>query len=273
MKTNRHKSLHSKGLGFSVENMDPSANPAQDFYRFAAGRWLDQTVIPDTEGQINGFKRLYLLVNQQILALLHDAADNSVHAAKGSVEQQVGDFFASAMDTQRLEELGIAPLQTEFDRIEAIATPADLATTIAHLISITGSPVLLTPYVMADKRKSDINALGIYPGGLSLGNRDLYLNEAYAPLRVAFLEHLAGMLQLTGIPEATATQHAQTIVDLETALARAKLSPVEASNPETTYNKMTVAELQVMLPHFDLGTFFARFGLSTDQDVIVSEPD
>ena len=260
-------------LGFSIENIDPIINPVQDFYRFAAGRWLDQTVIPETEGQINGFKRLYLLVNQQILALLHRVAENSLHALKGSVEQQVGDFFASAMDTQRLEELGIAPLQTEFDRIEAMATLADLATTIAHLMSISGNPILLTPYVLTDRKKSDVNTLGIYPGGLSLGNRDLYLNEAYAPLRAAFLEHLARMLQLTGISEAVTAQQAQTIVDLETALAQAKLSPVEASNPETTYNKMAVAELQAMIPHFELGTFFARFGLSTDQEVIVSEPD
>jgi len=160
MLTNSHTTSRMNGLGFSVANMDPSAGPTQDFYRFAAGRWLDQTVIPDTEGQINGFKRLYLSVNQQILALLQHAAQNSVHAPKGSVEQQVGDFFASAMDTQRLEELGIAPLQPEFDRIEAIATPADLATTIAHLMSITGSPILLTPFVLADRKKSDINALG-----------------------------------------------------------------------------------------------------------------
>ncbi len=273
MAINSHYTDRANGLGFSVENMDPSADAAQDFYRFAAGRWLDQTVIPETEGQINGFKRLYLLVNQQILALLHHAAENSVHAPKGSVEQQVGDFFASAMDTQRLEELGIAPLQAEFERIEAIATPAELTTTVAHLMSISGSPILLTPYVLADRKKSDVNTLGIYPGGLSMGNRDLYLNEAYAPLRAAFLEHLARMLQLTGISEAVAAQQAQTIVDLETALAQAKLSPVEASNPETTYNKMAVAELQAMIPHFDLGTFFARLGLSTDHEVIVSEPE
>lgn len=273
MKTNNDTTSLTNWLGFSVENMDPSANPTHDFYRFAAGGWLDRTDIPETEGQINSFKRLYLSVNQQILTLLQDTAENSVHAPKGSVEQQVGDFFASAMDTHRLEDLGIAPLQSEFERIEAIATPADLATSIAHVMSLSGSPVLLTPYVMADKRKSDINTLGIFPGGFSLGNRDLYRDEAYAPLRVAFLEHLAGMLQLTGISQAVAAQQAQTIIDLETALARAKLSPVEASNPETTYNKMTVAELQAMIPHFELGVFFARLGLSADQEVIVSEPE
>ena len=70
MAINSHYTDRANGLGFSVENMDPSADAAQDFYRFAAGRWLDQIIIPDTEGQINGFKRLYFLINQQILALL-----------------------------------------------------------------------------------------------------------------------------------------------------------------------------------------------------------
>ena len=109
MAINSHYTGCANGLGFSVENMDPSADAAQDFYRFATGRWLDQAVIPDTEGQMSGFKRLYRQVNEQILSLLQNAAENSVHAPRGSVEQQVGDFFASAMDTQRLDELGFLP--------------------------------------------------------------------------------------------------------------------------------------------------------------------
>ena len=102
-------------LGFAVANIDPSVNPAHDFYRFAAGRWVDQTIIPDTEGQVNGFVGLYRQVNRQILDLLQNAAANSATAPHGSVEQQVGDLFASAMDTARLDALGIAPLQSEFD--------------------------------------------------------------------------------------------------------------------------------------------------------------
>ena len=77
MKKNSHKSFHTEGLGFSVENMDPTADPAQDFYRFAAGRWLDQAVIPETEGQVSGFIGLFRQVNEQILTLLNNAAEHS----------------------------------------------------------------------------------------------------------------------------------------------------------------------------------------------------
>ena len=114
-------------LGFSIDNLDPTANPAQDFYRFAAGRWLDQAVIPETESQVGGFIGLFRQVNDQILTLLQNAAAHSATAPQGSVEQQVGDFFAAAKDTQRLDALGLAPLQTEFDRIDGVTTLTDLS--------------------------------------------------------------------------------------------------------------------------------------------------
>jgi putative endopeptidase len=259
-------------LGFSIENIDSTADPAQDFYRFAAGRWLDQAVIPETEGQASGFIGLFRQVNEQILTLLQNAAAQSQKAPKGSVVQQVGDFFAAAMDTQRLDELGITPLQPDFERLDAMTTATDLAVTVAHLLATSGSPVLLVPYVMADKKQSDRNVLGIYPGGLTINNRDVYVAEAYAPVRAALVAHIARMMQLAGASGDLAAQQAQMILDLETALATAKLSPVEASDPEATYYKMTVAELHGLAPHFDFATFFAQLKISTAQDVIVAEP-
>jgi len=259
-------------LGFSIDNIDPTADPRQDFYRFAAGRWLDQAVIPDTESQVGGFIGLYRQVNEQILSLLQNAAAHSVTAPHGSVEQQVGDFFAAAMDTERLDALGLTPLQPEFDRIDAITSSADLVSLVAHLLGTSGTPVLLIPYVMADRKQSDLNALGLYPGGLTINSRDVYVTEAYAPVRAALSAHIARMLQLAGTSAEVAAQQAQTILDLETALATAKLTPVEAANPETTYNKLTMAEVQALVPHFDLAAFFAQLKLATVPYLIVSEP-
>ncbi len=259
-------------LGFSIENMDPTADPAQDFYRFAAGRWLDQAVIPETESQVGGFVALFRQVNEQILTLLQNAAAHSTTAPLGSVGQQVGDFFASALDVQRLDALGLTPLQPEFDRIDGITNLTDLAITVAHLLRASGTPVLLVPYVMADKKQSDLNALGIFPGGLTINSRDVYVTEAYAPVRAALSAHIARMLQLAGTSAEAAAQQAQTILDLETALATAKLTPVEAANPETTYNKMTAADVQALAPHFDLAAFFTRLKVSAVRDVIVAEP-
>ena len=259
-------------LGFSIDHIDPAANPVQDFYRFAAGRWLDQAVIPETESQVGGFIGLFRQVNDQILTLLQNAAAHSATAPKSSVEQQVGDFFAAAMNTQQLDALGLTPLQPEFDRIDGMTNLTDLAITIAHLLGTSGTPVLLIPYVMADRKQSNLNVLGLYPGGLTINSRDVYVTEAYAPVRAALMAHIARMLQLAGATAEVAVQQAQMILDLETALATAKLTPVEAANPETTYNKMTVAELQALAPHFDLATFFAQLKLAVVPYVIVAEP-
>ena len=125
---------------------------------------------------------------------------------------------------------------------------------------------------MADRKQSDLNALGIFPGGLTINSRDVYVTEAYAPVRAALSAHIARMLQLAGTSAEVAGQQAQMILDLETALATAKLTPVEAANPETTYNKMTVAELQALVPHFDLAVFFAQLKLAAVPYVIVAEP-
>ena len=199
--------METNRLGFSIVNMDPSADPAQDFYRFAAGGWLDRATIPSTESQVNGFIGLYRRVNEQILALLRSAADASHAAPKGCVEQQVGHFYASAMDTERLDALGMAPIEPELERSDGISAPADLAAALAHLFAVTGSPAILVPVVLADKKQSHLNVLHFYPGDLSLGNRDIYLDDAHAPIRAAFLRHVAAMLRLAGVADAAADEH------------------------------------------------------------------
>ena len=184
----RNSLMDTGNLGFSITNIDASADPKQDFYRFAAGGWLDQAVIPETESQVNGYTQLTRRVNEQIMTLLQNASEASADAPRGSVEQQVGDFYAAAMDTERLEALGMTPLQPELERIDAVAVPADLAATLAHLVAVTGTPMLVVPIVFTDKRQSDVNVLQIHPGALTLGNRDIYLSDAFAPLRAAFVE-------------------------------------------------------------------------------------
>jgi putative endopeptidase len=259
-------------LGFSIANMDPAVNPGRDFYRFAAGGWLDRAEIPDTESQVNGFIRLYRRVNEQLLTLLQAASAAAATAPKGSIEQQVGDFYASAMDTEQLEARGMAPLQAELTRIDAVDSPASFARTLAYLTGITGAPMLVLPVVFTDKRQNSLNVLQVYPGAFSLGNRDIYLNEGFAPLRAAFQQHIAEMLLLAGVEAEDAARQAATVLELETALAEVKLSPVETANPAATYNKMSVAELLALMPSFDMAAMLEALGVAGEREVIVAEP-
>ena len=265
-------SHHTERLGFSIDNLDPTADPRQDFYRFAAGGWLDQAVIPDEDAQVGGFIGLFHLLNEQILSLLQDAADQSADEPEGTIVQQVGDLFASAMDVERLEALGFDPLQPDLERIEAIADLSDLPGALAHLINVSGQPVLITTGVVPDKKQSDLNLMQLYPGQLSLPSRDYYVNEAFAPVLEAFVEHVAQMLQLAGIAPDDAASQGQAIVSLEKALASATLSPVEAADPAAQYHKMPVSELPNLAPLFDFDAYFAALGSTLDGDINVAEP-
>ncbi|MDX1415686.1 MAG: M13 family metallopeptidase [Candidatus Promineifilaceae bacterium] len=265
-------SHHVQRLGFSIDNIDPTADPRQDFYRFAAGGWLDQAVIPDEDAQIGGFIGLFHLLNEQILALLQDAAENSADEPPGTVVQQVGDFYASAMDVERLEALGFDPLQPELARIEDIANITDLAGVLPHLTLISGKPLLLTPAVIPDRTRSDMNQLQLYPGQLSLPQRDFYVNEAFAPVLEAFVAHIIEMLELAGVASEDAASQAQAILYLEKALAAATLSPVEAADPAAQYHKMAVSDLLPLAPLFDFDAYFAGLDLSLDGEINIAEP-
>jgi len=261
-----------KQLGFSIKNMDPSADPRQDFYRFAAGGWLDKAVIADTDAQVSDIMNLVHLVTDQIVSLLEKAAASSENEPKGSVTQQVGDMYASAMDMKRLEVLRFKPLQPDLERIDAISDMGDLASVIAHLELITYNPVLLTVAVLPDKKQSDLNILQVYPSSLSMPNRDFYLKLEYESVRTHFLGLVAEALQRSGIPAEEAAERAKTVLAIETAMAEASLSPLEKADPEAQYHPMSVPELKALAPRFDFDTVFANLGLKVDGHVNVGEP-
>lgn len=120
-------------LGFSPQKMDTSVDPRQDFRRYAAGRWLDAAKVPSDAFRISSIDGQIKVVEAQQLALLEEAARDSLNAPKGSPLQQVGDFYAAGMDEKRLTELGVKPLQPELDRIAKIQDKKSLAEEVARL--------------------------------------------------------------------------------------------------------------------------------------------
>lgn len=265
-------STQENQLGFSIKNMDPSADPRQDFYRFAAGGWLDTAVIADTDAQVSDIMSLVHHVTDQIVRLLEMAAESSENEPRGSVAQQVGDVYASAMDTDRLGALGFTPLQPDLDRIDAIADMTDLVEVISHLLQTTDTTLLLTIAVFPDKKQSDLNILQVYPCSLSMPNRDFYLKEEYEAVRTSFVELVTEMLQQSGVAPEEAAERAKTVLAMETVLAEARLSPVEAADPAAQYHPMSLAELKALVPGFDFETLFTNLGLQVDGHVNVAEP-
>ncbi|HAN73184.1 MAG TPA: M13 family peptidase [Planktothrix sp. UBA8402] len=259
-----------KEIGFSINNMDSSLSPKNDFYNFAVGNWLKNAVIPDDKTRVDSFTEAFDQNSLKIQKIMEDAAAKSSKAPQGSVIQQVGDLYASGINTELINKLGITPLQPELAKIDAISSKEDLITLMAAQ-GFMGMPSVFGIFVMPDKKQSNINAL--YNLAFLVLGKDFYENPDYTDQRKAYLAHIAKMLELAGETPNNAQTQAQTIFELETSLAKAMLSPIEAADVNRTYNKMTVAQLQDKTPNINWNSYFSASGLANVKEMIVTDPD
>jgi len=257
--------------GFSVEHMDLSVDPRVDFAKFAAGNWYKNFQMPADKSRFGAFDTLEQNNWTNVKAILEEVSAKS-HPA-GSVEQKVGDFFASAMNTAAIDAAGLTPLQPQLAKIEGITDVASLASVLAELRR-TGGGGLFGQFVFADQKQSDINALYISQGGLSLPSKDYYFSEAFAKVREQFKEHVAKMFTLAGSTEEQAKAAAETILAVETALAQNAKTPVELRDRIANYNRVTLPELEKLFGSFPVMTVLRGAGLKIESVdyAIVGQP-
>jgi putative endopeptidase len=257
-------------VGFSVNKMDLKANPQKDFCRYAAGRWIDAAQIPGDQLMMSGFELLNKQVENQLKAILDDASRTSETAARYSSLQQVGDFYASGMDVKRLTRLGVSPLRPELDRIAGIKNPKEIPAVLAHFLEITNDPVLIGILVSSDTQDRGQYALYAADGDLTL-DQNYYLNAEAAPIREAYLKLVADYLVLAGSTPDEAKGIALKILEIETRIARKKLTPVESFDPARRFVKMPFAEFRSLLSNVDLDAYMKTLGLSPQDKIIVME--
>ena len=258
--------------GFSVAHMDLSVDPKADFAKFAAGGWYRSFQMPADKSRFGAFDTLEENNWGNVKAILEDLSSRPLPA--GTIEQQVGDFFAAAMDTAAIDAAGARPLEPHLARIAAIATIDDLSRTIAGFRREGGGGGLFVAGVTADQKRSDFNALYVFQGGTSLPSRDYYFAEPFAKVRTQFQEHVAKMFELLGdTPEAAATG-AATVLALETEMARHMKSPVELRDRLANYNRMSFDELAALLPDFPVRQHLRDAGFADGivDYVVVGQP-
>ena len=252
---------------FSIEALDRSVNPKTDFYRFACGNWLKANPVPSDKARWSGFDELQQLNWNQIHGVLESAASAT---APSATVRQVGDFYAAAMDTNRIESLRFAPIEPTLQRIDRIETFTDLFRELAslHVADVSG---LFATDVEADAKNSGFYALKVRQGGLGLPDRDYYLSEGFATQRAAYQQHIIRMLKLLGDSDEVATNAAVRIVALETELAKASKSRVELRDPQANYNPFQINELVAATPHLEWGTYLESLGLPKLDRLIVGQ--
>jgi putative endopeptidase len=257
---------------FSVNYMDRSAGPGTDFYHFADGQWLKDNPVPADKSRWASFSELAERNWFLIHGILEEAAQQSDTLPAHSPRREVGDFYASVMDTNRIEALGLKPIAADLKKIDRVKSTKDLFALLAdfHQRGIGG---MFDAGFGPDEKNSSVYAVELGQGGLALPDRDYYLKESFAGKLKQYHEHVVKMFTLLGEPPADAASDADTVVALETELAKASRTRVELRDPDKNYNKFSGGELADKTPALLWNIYFADRNLAAPAYEIVGQPE
>lgn len=242
--------------GLDLTAIDRSANPCQNFYQYACGAWIKSHPIPPDESSWGRFDELFQR-NQEILrGILEDSAR---HQDRSPLDQKIGGFYQSCMNEPRIEQRGTAPLEAELQRISRIRNQNDLLDEVARLherqvgvfFNFSSSP---------DPKNARMSIADLDQGGLGLPERDFYLrtDSKSEEIRAKYVQHVAKMFELIGVPAADAQKKAANVMSIETGLAKASLDVTTRRDPQLLVHEMSKDKLEALSPHFNFARFFVQ---------------
>jgi len=257
---------------FEVQNMDTTIKPGDDFFAYTNGTWLKNTPIPADKNSKNVFDELFERNRENIKEIIIDAA-SSKDAVKGSNKQKIGTFYNSGMDTLTIEEQGIKPLKMFFDKIESIKTIGNVQMTGAFFQSYSMSPFFYF-FSNQDSKNSNNVIAQCFQAGIGLPERDYYFNndESTKKIREKYLGHLKNMFILLKDEPAVAEKNANTVMRMETQLAKASFTNVENQDPQKTYNKYDINDLDKLTPDIQWKAYFSQTGYPALKEINIYQP-
>src|SRR5690606_7520595 len=260
-----------EGVGLSVSNMDTTARPAEDFFRFANGGWLDRAQIPADRGSWGSFYELREQTQADVLEVLKSAADNTEYA-EGSDQRKVADFFDVGMDSVLAERAGLRPVENFIQQIDAIAGKSDIQKYFTTQ-QLHGGGAFFIVQIYPDLTKSDVISIYLVGAGIGLPERDYYFDNSAKSreTRDKYVAHVSRMLELSGVDKALADRQANAIMKIETTLAEGTLTKEDKRDPDKIYNKRSVDQLSALLPSFNWNNYFSDMGLSGVDSVVVED--
>ena len=259
--------------GLKAENLDRNYRPQDDFYRFATGGWQKNNPLPASYSRFGSFDQLQEDNNKRINSILDELKKKTF--AEGSTERKLADFYKLAMDSDRRNREGLEPVRPLLEEMEKASSKEEL-----HQLQLKyaklGYGQTFSSYFGADEKNVTMNILSLNQGGLTLGQKDYYLNndDATVKIREAYKQHMVRMFKLFGFSEAEAVAKRDAVFRFETALALISKSRTELRDPQANYNKMTLQEFTTNYPHIPLEEMAVAKGVKPEfiQEMIVGQP-
>ena len=265
-------SVFAQNKGFDLTRMDKTVDACDDFFQYANGTWLKNTEIPAAYSRWGSFNILGENNNDILKTVLENA--EKTKAADGTDAQLIGDYYASCMDETAIEKLGIKPLKPYFKQIDKVKDTKGLQSQIA-LMHNSGIPVLFGFGGGSDLKNASMVIANANQGGLSLPNRDYYTkdDDKSKETRQKFVEYATTMFKLLGDNQSEAAANAQTVMNIQTRLAKSSKAPVELRDPNSRYNKMTLAQAAEITPNFSWADYMSARGVTPVSEINIGQPN
>ncbi len=264
------------GSGLNPDNLDTTYLPGKDFYMYATGGWQKANPLTPEYSRYGSFDVLQENNNKQLRSLIDSVS--AMQNEPGSVQQKIADLYKSAMDSVTLNTRSMEDLKAYLACPDYQQSPDATTRWMSEVwprLQRQGVDGLFNFYIGADEKDSKNNILSISQGGLTLGQKDYYLDEdsATVKIREAFVQYIQDLSRHMGFSDADAQRISDDVMRIETRLAKASRSMTELRDPEANYNKMSYDSLKTTYAGIDWDGIFGNFGITGLKDVIMGQPE
>ncbi|MBP5278143.1 MAG: M13 family metallopeptidase [Prevotella sp.] len=260
--------------GLDVTNFNQQVRPGDNFYEFACGGWMVKNPLPAAYSRFGSFDQLQEENSKRINTILTELQKGKYET--GTTEQKLSDMYKLALDVKRRNKEGLAPVKPLLKQLAEASTTDDLFEIQKYLLKY-GDQQFMRAGFAADEKNSTQNILNISQGGITLGQKEYYLDNdpATRQIRDAYKAHIIRMFQMYGFKEEIARQKMENIMSVETALARVSRNRTELRDVEANYNKMTLKEFVKNYPHVRLIQQMDVLGVPREyyEEMVVGQPE
>ena len=253
--------------GILTDELDAGIRPQDDLFRHVNGKWTTRTDIPSDKARWGSF----MILAEESEKAVREIIDEAQHAEEGTEARKFGDLFASFMDTERIEKLGVAPVESRLALAGNIRSIPGLLQAVGRLEK-SGLSGFYQLFVDNDPGDPERYLVFVEQGGISLPDESYYREEKFASVRAAFLAHVQRMFELAGVPEAP--RRAQNVFDLETDIAKAHWDNVASRDSEKTYNLYNWKDAASLASGVDLSVWLKALGAPDGafDEVVLRQP-